>query len=223
MRRLTSIGPPLRIDNFNRRRFDYCGADSGYSLFVIRSEKRATLMIRRTLLSLAIVVFSVGRSFAQEIPKPGPEHEKLKELVGDWDTEMDAGGQKSKGSVTYKAICGGLWVASDFLGDFGGMKFEGHGIDGYDLGKKKYVTVWVDSMLTTPLTLEGDFDAKTKLLVMTGMGPGPDGKPQKYRATTEFKDKDHFTFKMYGAQGDGPEQLGFTIEYSRKKKREAKS
>jgi hypothetical protein len=174
-------------------------------------------MIRRAMLSFVVLLSAAGSSPAQDAPKPGPEHEKLREFVGDWETVMDVGGEKSKGKVTYKSICGGLWVSSDFQGEFGGEKFEGHGIDGYDVTKKKYVAVWVDSMMTTPLTMEGDYDAKTKQFVMAGVGPGPDGKPQKFRSTSEMKDKDHFTFKMYMPQADGTEQLGFTIEYTRRK------
>jgi hypothetical protein len=26
----------------------------------------------------------------------------------------------------------GLWIASDFQGEFAGIKYEGHGLDGYD-------------------------------------------------------------------------------------------
>jgi hypothetical protein len=54
-------------------------------------------------------------------------------------------------------------------------------------------------------------------MTMTGESHGPDGAPQKVKTTTETKDDDHFTFKMYMVQPDGKEQHAFTIEYSRKK------
>ena len=50
-------------------------------------------------------------------------------------------GRRGQHSVT-----GGLWVASTFQGDFGGMTFEGRGQFGYDPAKKKYVGTWIDSM-----------------------------------------------------------------------------
>jgi hypothetical protein len=109
-----------------------------------------------------------------------------------------------------------MWMASDFEGDLGGIKFQGHGLDGYDQNKKKYVGVWVDSMSSAPMTMEGNYDPRTKLLVMTGESVDPAGQPQKFRTTTETKDKDHFTFKMYMIEPGGAEQLAFTIEYSRK-------
>ncbi|HEV2972425.1 MAG TPA: DUF1579 domain-containing protein [Pirellulales bacterium] len=174
-------------------------------------------MLRKTILGVILCLAGAGLSFGQDFPKPGPEHEKLKELEGNWDAVMEMAGQKSKATATYKSICGGMWLASDFQGDFGGIKFDGHGLDGYDQHKKKFVSVWVDVFETAPMLSEGDYDPNTKLLVMTGESLGPDGKPQKFKNTIETKDKDHFTFRMYMIQPDGTDQLAFTIEYTRRK------
>lgn len=173
----------------------------------------------RNLFPVAILgLILTGPSLAQDVPKPGPEHEKLKELVGTWDAVMDADGQKTRATATYKSICSGMWLASDFEGELGeGFKFQGHGLDGYDTNKKKYVSIWVDSTQSGPMQFEGDFDPKSKLLVMTGEMRGPDGGPQKVKNTTETKDKDHFTFRMYMVLPDGTEQLAFSIEYTRRK------
>ena len=158
-------------------------------------------------------------AFAQEPPpfaKPGPEHAKLKEVEGEWDCVMEMAGQKSKCTATYKSICGGMWIQSDFQGDLGGTKFQGHGLDGYDATKKKYTGIWVDSMSTAPMLMEGDYDEAKKTLTMTGESTNPQGKKEKFKAVTEHKDKDHMTFKMYMLDGD-QENLAFTIEYTRKK------
>ena len=174
-------------------------------------------MLRKAFVGLVVCLLFAAASYAQEFDRPGPEHAHMKEFVGKWDATMDMAGQKSKATAEYRSICDGMWLESDFEGDLGGIKFQGHGIDGYNQKKKKYVGVWVDSMSSAPLHMEGDIDPKTKLMVMTGESLGPDGKPQKFKNTTEFKDKDHFTFKMYMVQPDGSEQLAFTIEYARKK------
>jgi hypothetical protein len=174
-------------------------------------------MLRSISAAVLVSLISAGLAFAQEFPKPGPEHEKLKELAGNWDAVMDMQGQKSKATATYKSICGGMWLQSDFEGDLGGIKFQGHGLDGFDQQKKKYVGVWTDSMSSAPMHYEGNYDSASKLLVMTGESLGPDGKPQKFKNTTEQKDKDHFTFKMYMIDDAGKEQLAFSIDYTRRK------
>lgn len=174
-------------------------------------------MLKMLILGVSVCL-SASISLAQEFPKPGPEHKRLaEELVGTWDCEMNAGGQKSKCTASYKSICHGMWLASEFEGELGGAKFHGHGLDGYDLHQKKYIGIWVDSWSSSPLRMAGDYDPKTKRLVMTGDSVGQDGKPEKFKAITETKDKDHFTFKMHMIQPDGSEQLSFTIEYTRKK------
>ena len=78
----------------------------------------------------------------------------LKRLVGTWDAQTDYG----KGTMTYQMGLGGLWLIGDFEGEFGGMKFEGKGLDTYDAATKKYRSVWVDSFSTSPRTMEGDLD-----------------------------------------------------------------
>lgn len=168
------------------------------------------------LVCLWAATWASGQEAEFEFPKPGKEHAKLKQFEGAWDAEFEMAGSKTKATATYKSICGGMWIASDFEGELGGAKFTGHGLDGYDLRKKKYVGVWVDSTSSAPLTFEGDYDDKG-VMVMTGTSVGLDGKPEKFKSTTVWKDKDHFTFKMYMIGADGGEQLAFSIEYARRK------
>ena len=156
-------------------------------------------------------------ALAQEAPKPGPEHEKLKELAGTWDAIMNMGGSESKGTMVWKSDLGGLWISSEFQGEFEGQKFTGKGFDGYDPLKKKYVGVWVDSMSTLPVVSEGNFDKDGKVLTMTGEGPGPDGKPAKYKMTTEHKDKNTLLWTMFMPGPDGKDMPMFSITYKRRK------
>jgi hypothetical protein len=150
----------------------------------------------------------------QEPAKPGPEHEILKKHVGTWEATMKIEGMESKGVSVYKMDLGGLWLASTFEGDFGGMKFSGRGFDTYDAAKKKYVAVWMDSMSTSPMLMEGTYDKEKKAMTLTGEGPGMDGKPMKFKSVSVMPDDDTINFSMY--MGDAP-QPAFTITYKRKK------
>ena len=150
----------------------------------------------------------------QELPKPGPEHEVLKKMEGTWDLTMKAGDLESKGTVVYKMDLNGLWLSGKMESDFGGVKFSGRGMDTYDAASKKYVAVWIDSMSTRPLVMEGTYDKGTKTLTMTGEGPGMDGKPTKFRTVSKMPDDNTINFSMYMGDMKDP---AFTIVYKRKK------
>src|SRR5262245_15581474 len=129
-------------------------------------------MSRSLMLSFGFIWLAVSIAPAQEsppAPKPGPEHAKLKKMAGTWDAVVIEGdGKKTKGVMTYKMECGGLWLTSDFKGEHMGQPFHGKGFDSYDPASKKYVGTWIDSYLTSPLNFEGTYDEKAKTLTSNG-------------------------------------------------------
>src|SRR5438128_8815468 len=139
----------------------------------------------RWFCAVALATLTSPAARAQDAPKPGPEHEVLKKHVGTWDLTMNFGGMQTKGTVTYRMDLGGLWLASSLESELFGAKFEGRGMDTYDPAKKKYVGVWMDSMGSSPMILEGTFDKEKKTMTMAGDGPGMDGKPTKYKSVSE--------------------------------------
>jgi hypothetical protein len=170
----------------------------------------------RLLLAAWVAVLFVPALRAQAPEKPGPELDALKELEGEWDATVKAGGMESKGTMAYKMGLGGRWLIGKFEGEMGGQKFEGRSLNSYDATKKKYVNVWVDSMSGAAMLSEGSYDKDTKTLTLVGEGPGQDGKPAKYKQTSQVKDKDTIAFTM-SAVGDGKEQEVMTITFKRKK------
>jgi hypothetical protein len=170
--------------------------------------------IMRMIAAVTMAAVLAVPTFAQEPPKPGPEHKMLKLREGTWDTTMKAGGMEHKGTITYKMELGDLWLVGSMVSDFGGQKFSGKSLDTYDAGKKKYIGIWCDSMSTSPMMMEGSYDPAKKTLTMIGEGPGMDGKPTKWRSVSEMPDKDTIQMSMY--VGDGKDPM-FTVTYKRKK------
>lgn len=169
----------------------------------------------RWFCAVAVVAALVSPvAHAQDGPKPGPEHAVLKKMEGNWDLVMKFGGTETKGTVVYKMELGGLWLTGALESELFGAKFTGKSLDTYDAAKKKYVGVWVDSMGTQPMILEGTYDKDKKALTMTGDGPGMDGKPTKYKSVSVFTDDNTIDFSMYTGDGKDP---AFTIVYKRKK------
>lgn len=171
-----------------------------------------------TLTVLGLALLFAERTSAQAPPSLLEEHKMLKSMEGTWEATMKSpGSPDSKGMSVYKSICDGLWLVSDFEGDAGGFKFTGHGVDGYDASKKKFVQTWVDSMSGSLLNLEGDYDKEKKQLTMSGTGAGPDGSPMKVKNVTTYTDNDHMKFEMHMVMPDNTEMLVVTIEYTRVK------
>ena len=170
---------------------------------------------------VALLFAFTASASAQEpqLPKPGKEHAELKKLEGVWDAvmKMAQSPEPMPGVATYKMECDGMWLTSDFRMDVPGFKFQGRGTDGYDLNKKKYVGIWVDSMSSGPMIMEGTHDAATKTTTMTGEGPGQDGKPEKFKTVTKHIDPDKMHFELFMIGADGKETSAFTIDYSRRK------
>ena len=157
--------------------------------------------------------------FAQEPPKPGPEHQRLMNEVGTWDAVvemMSEDGKPTKDTaVSEITAIGGFWVVDDFKGSIAGGPFHGHGTTGYDPAKGKYVGTWIDSMSPSVMAMEGTYDAAKKALTMTGMGPGPDGKALLHRMVTTEKDANTRVFEMF-VSGEGKEMKIMTITYTRR-------
>lgn len=178
----------------------------------------------RSLALAVALLFAAGvivhAQDAPPSPKPGPEHAMLKSMEGTWDAVMKMAEVPApmKAVATYKMELDGLWLASEFKMDDPAMKFTGRGLDSYDANRKKFVGIWVDSMSTSPMVMEGTFDPATKTTTMTGTGPGHDGKPQKFKIVTKHTDDDHQAFQMFMVGADGKETSAFTIDYTRRKK-----
>jgi len=176
--------------------------------------------MKAALLVAALVAASFASSrevWAQEFPQPTEAHKALKSMEGTWTATMKMEGTEFPGEMTAKMECGGLWLASDYKTDFGGLKFSGKGLDGYDTKKKRFVSVWVDSMTTAPMILEGEFNEGKKELVMTGKATNDQGQPINVRTVSKHESDDHHTFEMFEVKDDGTEKSMFTIDYKRKK------
>lgn len=176
-----------------------------------------------TLFTLTFAAAALAQE--PEMPKPGPQHQKLAASAGTWDALIEMAGpdgkpSTSKGVSEMKIALGGFWLVDDFAGELMGSKFVGHGLTGYDPIKGKYVGTWVDSMSPSLMVLEGDYDQSGKVLTMTGMGIGMDGQPAKHRMVSTHKDANTTLFEMYvaGAGADQPEQKMLTITYTRRAK-----
>ena len=148
-------------------------------------------------------------------PAPGPEHRVFAKDVGTWDGDVvirmpGAPPQSSRGVMINRLVCGGLWLVSDFHNETTG--FDGHGIFGYDVQKKKYVGTWVNPMRTFLAGMEGTWDAKARTMTFV-----VDHAPMKWREVTEQVDDTTQVFRVFMAPpGAAAENEVMTVTYRRR-------
>lgn len=177
----------------------------------------------KAIAAAATIVCSFSALHAQEeYPKPGPEHDLLKQMTGEWDAKMTCnfpgteGAIETTGSYNAKMDVGGFFLIGDFKSEFFGQPFKGHSITGYNQFEKKYTGVWVDSMGPFLYNTTAEFSKDGKTYTEKMNGPGPDGKPINFRSVIEIKDDDHMQMTMYMIGEDDKESQMMKIDYTRK-------
>jgi len=198
--------------------------------------------MKRWIALAAVTLFVATTAFAADAPKgptaeqqammdkmtkagtPGPQHEMLKKLAGEWSTTVkfiadpSQPPQESQGTSTMTILMDGRYCQESASGQMMGQPFSGMGITGYDNVTGKYVATWIDNMGTGIMTSTGTADASGKVINWVGTMSDPmTGKPSKERMITKFVDDNHYTYEMYGTPPGGKKEMKMlTIEYSRK-------
>lgn len=159
----------------------------------------------------------------QEAMSPGPMHQLLAKLVGDWKVTtnmpnpMTGEETPTIGSAKIESLLGGRYFKTTQKGEMMGMPFEGIGIDAYDNVAKEFITIWIDNMGTGITTMKGKMNETTKHIEYSGEGLDPmTGQQIKYRSVSRIINEDNLEFDMFLSQ-DGQEMKMFNQKYERVK------
>jgi hypothetical protein len=168
-----------------------------------------------------------------ELSKLNENHKLLTDSVGNWSftVKMWMNGDPnskpdiSKGTATRKAVMDGRFVVMDVTGkmDMPGpdgkakaMTFKGHGLEGYDNVKKKFVGTWMDNMGTGIMMSEGDYDPATKTFTYNSEIEPMPGMKTAVREVLKMTDKNHMDLEWYENRG-GQDVKTMEINYTRSK------
>lgn len=160
----------------------------------------------------------------EALAAPGPEHEMLATMAGEWSAETkchmsgpDAPPTVSKGTTKAKMILGGRYLQEEFSGEMMGKKFEGISLTGYDKFNKKFVNIWIDNMSTGVFSSEGTYDKESKVLTMTGKMDDPmtGEKGKQMRLLTRVISPEKHIFEMHDVSL-GEKSKVMEITYQRK-------
>jgi hypothetical protein len=156
--------------------------------------------------------------------EPLAEHRWLEQLVGEWETEMEASmgpglppeihtGVETVRSLTVWVQCEGRSPLPD-----GGTATMVMTL-GYDPAKKRFVGTFIGSMMTNMWVYEGELDAAGKVLTLDAEGPSfaDPTKTAKYKDAIEIKNPDYRVLTSRYLGDDGQWHQFMTAHYRRKK------
>jgi hypothetical protein len=151
---------------------------------------------------------------------PGPEHELLKSLAGNWKAVTKAwmgpgDPQVSEGRAVRTVILGGRYLKDEYTATFMNQPFEGFGVTGYDLLKKEYVSTWSDTMGTAILIARGKADATGKVLTLVASYEDPvTGQKKTMKEITRILDPNKNVFEIW-EDNAGKEVKTMEVTYTR--------
>jgi hypothetical protein len=147
---------------------------------------------------------------------PGPHHEHLNRLVGEWEGEftmwMEPGAppMKSTGTAKREWIFGGRYLKEEINASSEMGEFEGISYVGYDNIDGVYKTIWMDSMSTGIYMETGMLDPETMILSMRGSYRNPTtGKIMWSEGELDMSNPDRQVYKGYMTDSNGKRYQSF--------------
>lgn len=158
----------------------------------------------------------------QKAGTPGPEHEKLASMAGEWDIEvkmwMEPGAEPIvlPSTAHREMILGGRVLVEDVEGEFMGAPFAGHAMSGYDNVTGKWWGTWVDNQMTGVMVSEGSWDEEGKVgtFQMSHVDPMT-GETHETKGITRLLSADHEVHEMW-EERDGESFKSMELTYRRK-------
>ena len=134
-------------------------------------------LVRFVPVTLALILATTSLAAQQGQAPPtcaGPEYRQFDFWVGEWDVTVSG---KPAGTNRITSEEDGCLIHEHWAGQGGGT---GQSLNFYDRADRQWHQVWVDSG-GNALHLSGTREGNQ--LRLTGMAPGPDGKPARQRLT----------------------------------------
>lgn len=155
---------------------------------------------------------------------PGPEHERLASLEGEWTvtglfwTDPQARPITALHSSTLRMDLGGRYLVEELEGALWGEEFRGIGITAFDNVAGEYITTWIDNMSTGILILRGTYDSAANAIVMHGEYTDPVTRDTKSLKSVErITDDGARVYEHWEVAPDGTEFKVMELTYRRKR------
>ncbi|MEQ8208922.1 MAG: DUF1579 domain-containing protein [Lacipirellulaceae bacterium] len=159
---------------------------------------KSRLYFLATCLVFCPSFLSSAKAQPPQFPTPAKQHHWLEQFTGHWESLSKTVATPEQPAVQFKGsmksrMLGKFWVVNEVRGEgLGNGDFKALQTVGYDAKKKKYVGIWIDSMMGQLWHYEGTVDETGKKLTLVAEGPDmmDQNKLTKYRDSYEFKSAD---------------------------------
>lgn len=190
------------------------------------------LAIVGTLVAASGVAFFGGRLSAHggiqpdaqmQMPESmmlAPEHEALKQMVGNWEGtvrfKMGDTWDSSDSKASRRLAMDGRFVIEEVRGTMPDGEFHGMGIVGYNTIDKRYESVWIENLATHVSMATGTFDKASKRFTFEGDMIDPmTGVKARTIMSVDVSDPNKEVFKGHAIRPDGSKDLIFEGTFSR--------
>ncbi len=157
-----------------------------------------------------------------ELAQPGPEHERLRMLVGEWTIEsrwqMDPRSKPEQvtGTASTRAILGGRFFESTARSN-GPMGVESLTVLGFDRRTNEYTFISFDTLGTYSVTAAGKWNETEKAIVMRGNDNDPVLKiQQSYQVRIKPLTANQFVLSISFDLPGGKEMTAVESTYTRR-------
>ena len=160
---------------------------------------------------------------AMQAMMPGPAHQRLAKLAGDWTTKTKLAGhgappEETEGTAKITVVMGGHFINQEDSGTTMGMPFTSAKLMGYNNGSKKYEAVWTYTLGTNMMTMTGTSEDEGKTIKCSASFENEMGAKETFNITYKIADDDHFTVVFDGGKmPDGSPGPTMETSYTRKK------
>ena len=158
-----------------------------------------------------------------EAAQPGPEHERLASLAGEWNlrfsyyTEPGGAPTVGTGTATNRMILGGRFLHSESVTQLGDRRSEGLMILGYDRRSNRYTALALDNWGTYYVEAEGPFDEGSRAIVMYGEETDPlTNRTERYTMITRVLNANEYVQEIVFRLPNGESFKAVEVRCTRK-------
>jgi hypothetical protein len=181
-------------------------------------------MTKHLIAAVILSTLTTTGAFAQNFAdNPGPEHEALAKLAGEYTTMMRfrptaaQPAQESKGTAKFTSVLDGRFILEESTGEQFGKQFKARKIYGYNNAAKRYESAWVYTASTAIMTLHGSSPDGGKTIRLNATVAQANDAQMNLIVTLKRINDDSFTVELDLKTPDGTAGPALETTYTRKK------